>query len=84
MNNNIDAIIAFCDNCIGEKIIITQFDEKTIIGKLISSDRLEVLVSKEENFFIVGNEDKKYSSHFSIDPKTIKDVRLVLKELERE
>ena len=84
MNDQVEAIIVFCDSCLNEKISITLNDERIIVGKLLSADTLQIVLSKEENFYIIGNEDKKYSSKLLIDPKSVKDVRLVLKELERD
>ncbi len=84
MNNKVDAVITFLGNCIGEKVIIALTSGKTIVGKVSSVNGYEIKLSKEENFYVVGKEENKYSSMLIVDPRSITDAQLVLKELEKK
>ena len=66
MNNNVEALVTFCEGCIGEKISVSLNNERTIIGKLIIYPNGEK--SFCANYFELGTQwtdiQENYCGHF--------------------
>ena len=76
MSSNTE-IIGFCSQNIGNNVKVL-FKDRTIYGKLIDVNINELVVSKEENFYIVGHEGKKFSSKHRINLNSVNEISLVL------
>lgn len=75
--NSCAELIGFCSENIGNKVKIL-FKDRTIYGKIIDIKIDEVIISKEENFYIVGHEGKKFSSKYRIKLNSVNEISLVL------
>lgn len=77
MSNN--EVFYFCKDNIGNVVKVLYDIDSAVTGRILSVDRFKgVVISKEENFYIVGDDSQKYSSKFIIDPSLIKDISLIL------